>query len=67
MLVLTRKIGQKVLIGRGVIQVKILRVERDIISIGFSAPAHIDIDREEVHLKKVAKQISTLDSGALVL
>jgi carbon storage regulator len=55
MLVLTRKIGQQVLIGKGSIQVKILKVKGDFISIGFNAPSHIDIDREEVYIKKLAQ------------
>ncbi len=67
MLVLTRKIGQQVLIDKGIIQVKILGVEGDVISIGFNAPEYIDIDREEVHLKKLAKQISALRTGVLTL
>lgn len=56
MLVLTRKIGQQVLIGNGVIQIKVLKVDNGIISIGFNAPSHIDIDREEIYLKKIIKR-----------
>ncbi len=52
MLVLTRKIGQQVLIAQGAIQVKVLNVDNDKISLGFYAPDHIDIDREEVFFKK---------------
>ena len=53
MLVLTRKIGQQILIGKGLIQMKVLKVTDDIISIGINAPQHIDIDREEIYLKKL--------------
>lgn len=56
MLVLTRRIGQQILIGKGVIQMKVLKVEDGVISIGFNAPQHIDIDREEVYFKKIAQQ-----------
>ncbi|CZP32240.1 TPA: carbon storage regulator [Legionella pneumophila] len=52
MLVLTRKAGQQILIGKGLIQMKVLKVDDDIISIGIKAPQHIDIDREEIYLKK---------------
>lgn len=52
MLVLTRKIGQQIRIGKGVIQMKILNADNGIIRIGISAPSTIDIDREEVYLKK---------------
>lgn len=60
MLVLTRKIGQQILIGKGVIQMKVLKVENDIISIGINAPLHIDIDREEIYLKKLQQQKVTM-------
>ncbi|AOU30069.1 TPA: carbon storage regulator [Legionella pneumophila subsp. pneumophila] len=53
MLVLTRKAGQQILIGKGLIQMKVLKVDDDIISIGIKAPQHIDIDREEIYLKKL--------------
>lgn len=65
MLVLTRKIGQQVLIGNGLVQMKVLRVNDDIISIGFSAPSHIEIDREEVYLKKLSQRGDLLTNGAL--
>lgn len=59
MLVLTRRIGQQILIGKGVIQMKVLKVEDGIISIGIKAPQHIDIDREEIYLKKLQQQEAT--------
>ena len=60
MLVLTRRIGQQILIGKGVIQMKVLKVEDGIISIGIKAPQHIDIDREEIYLKKLQQQEAAL-------
>ena len=63
MLVLTRKIGQKILMGKGTIQMKVLNVSNDIISIGIHAPDDIDIDREEVYLRKLADRASV--EGAL--
>lgn len=56
MLVLTRKIGQQILIGKGLIQMKVLKITDDIISIGINAPQHIDIDREEIYLKKLQQE-----------
>lgn len=53
MLVLTRKIGQQVLIAKGSIQVKVLRINGDDIRIGITAPEHVDIDREEIYLQKM--------------
>ena len=63
MLVLTRKIGQQVLIGNGVIQLKVLKIDGGNISIGFNAPDYIDIDREEVYLKKLAQEAGGLYEG----
>ncbi|KTD20119.1 carbon storage regulator [Legionella londiniensis] len=56
MLVLTRKIGQQILIGKGLIQMKVLKVNDDVISIGIQAPKHIDVDREEIYLKKLQQE-----------
>lgn len=56
MLVLTRKIGQQILIGKGIIQMKVLKIDNDIISIGINAPQYIDIDREEIYLKKLQQE-----------
>jgi carbon storage regulator len=56
MLVLTRRIGQQILIGKGTIQMKVLKVDNGVISIGINAPQHIDIDREEIYLKKLQQQ-----------
>ncbi|CZI74566.1 TPA: carbon storage regulator [Legionella pneumophila] len=58
MLVLTRKAGQQILIGKGLIQMKVLKVDDDIISIGIKAPQHIDIDREEIYLKKLQQELA---------
>lgn len=65
MLVLTRKIGQQVLINNGIIQMKILGIDKDydVISIGFNAPEHIDIDREEVYLRKLIQQSGFVGEG----
>jgi carbon storage regulator len=56
MLILTRKLGQKVLINNGAIQVKILKISEDIITIGFLAPENVDIDREEIYWQKLGNR-----------
>jgi len=48
MLVLTRKSEQSVIIGRN-IEVKILSVHGDQVSLGFSAPGDVSIYRKEVY------------------
>ena len=56
MLILTRKPGQKVLINKGSIQVKVIGIEDDIITIGFLAPDNVDIDREEIFWQKLSNR-----------
>ena len=63
MLVLTRKIGQQILMQNGSIQMKVLKVDDDVISIGIHAPANVDIDREEVFTRKIALR-AQLNLGA---
>ncbi|MDP3559115.1 MAG: carbon storage regulator [Legionellaceae bacterium] len=63
MLVLTRKLGEQILIGNGTIQIKVLKISDGIISIGFNAPAHIDIDREEVYARKVLQRQEDMATG----
>ena len=48
MLVLTRKIGQEIVID-GSIRVTITSVKGDKVRIGITAPPDVRIDREEVH------------------
>jgi carbon storage regulator len=47
-LVFTRKIDEAIIIGDGV-EVKILRVGRDGVRIGVTAPAQVPVHREEVY------------------
>ncbi|AUH72827.1 MULTISPECIES: carbon storage regulator [Legionella] len=53
MLVLERKIGQKVVIDNGAIEVKVLKPHGDMIRLGFKAPQNMDINKEEIYLRKV--------------
>ena len=47
MMVLSRKKGQRVLIGNGV-YVQVLEVKGDRVQLGFEAPSEVSIHREEV-------------------
>ena len=67
MLVLTRKIGQQILIGKGIIQMKVLKIDNDVISIGINAPQHIDVDREEIYLKKLQQERATVSLSKVAL
>ncbi|MGL6030070.1 MAG: carbon storage regulator [Legionella sp.] len=56
MLVLTRRAGQQIFMDKGRIQMKVIKVEDDVISIGIEAPLHIDIAREEVFSQSQAQE-----------
>ena len=48
MLILSRKSGESIVID-GRIQVKIVRVEGDVVKVGIEAPAHVPVHRQEVY------------------
>ena len=50
MLVLSRKVGEKILIGDQ-IAVTVVRVAQGTVRIGVEAPKHLPIVREELHIK----------------
>jgi carbon storage regulator len=56
MLVLTRKIGQKIILLNGTIEMIVLHAKGETVRIGIQAPLHIDVDREEIYLKKLFEQ-----------
>lgn len=52
MLVLTRKVGEEVVIG-GNIRVRIVQIGGGKVRIGIDAPDDVSVDRQEVHDRKV--------------
>lgn len=48
MLVLTRKVGEKILIGDNV-EVTVLTIRGNTVQLGTEAPRHIKIVRQEIH------------------
>ncbi len=52
MLILARKKGEKIVIGRD-IEVTVLEVRGDRVKLGFTGPAEVPIHRSEVHEKIV--------------
>ncbi|MGA2259070.1 MAG: carbon storage regulator [Thermoguttaceae bacterium] len=48
MLLLSRKLGEKLVIGNG-ITVTVLAVRDDRVKLGFNAPAEVPIHRKEIH------------------
>ncbi len=62
MLVLTRKLGQNIVIGNG-ISVKILKISHNKVRLGISAPENVPIFRQEVidRIKQFNRLASTTD------
>lgn len=48
MLILTRKVGEKIVIGDGDIVFEILNNKNGQVRVGISAPDHVSIHREEI-------------------
>ncbi|MGQ3892048.1 carbon storage regulator [Legionella sp. CNM-4043-24] len=66
MLVLTRKQGEKVMINNGEIIIEILPRRSGSVRLGITAPAHVDVDRLEIFLKKKAeRQLQETNGNAL--
>jgi carbon storage regulator len=57
MLVLTRRIGETILIGAD-IQVVVLGVNGQQVRLGVHAPRHIPVNREEVHERIEAERLA---------
>jgi carbon storage regulator CsrA len=53
MLVLTRKIGEEIVIA-GNIRVRIIRIDGGKVRIGIVAPDDVSVDREEVHDRRAS-------------
>lgn len=52
MLVLTRKVGEKVLIGDSIV-LTVVRIQGDKVRLGIEAPPDVPIHREEVRLRSL--------------
>jgi carbon storage regulator len=51
MLVLTRKVGEEIIIGND-IHVMLVAIQGDKVRLGVSAPKEVVVDRQEVHQKR---------------
>lgn len=61
MLILTRRIGETVVVGDDVF-ITILGIKGNQIRLGFDAPDHISIHRQEIYLKVQEEKTKLLDS-----
>lgn len=58
MLLLTRREGEKIIIGDD-IEVVVLEIRGSQVRIGVKAPPNITVDREEIYLRKRAESIGS--------
>jgi carbon storage regulator len=63
MLVLTRKLNERVMIGQG-IEVVVLAIHENRVKLGFVAPGDVPVDREEV-LRRREQDLIIQDSLSL--
>ena len=62
--VLTRRVGEEIVIDNGQIQIKILYVRDGNVAVGILTPAQIDVDLKEIFLKKRSvKELYTSSPG----
>lgn len=72
MLILTRRIGETVVVGDDVL-ITILGIKGNQIRLGFDAPDHISIHRQEIYLKvqeektKLPDSVSTVNSDGVLI
>ncbi len=52
MLVLTRRNGEQILIDKGQIIIKVLYQRKGVVALGIQAPTHVDVDRQEIFIRK---------------
>jgi carbon storage regulator len=64
MLVLTRRLGEEIVIG-GNIRVTVVGVKGDKVRIGVAAPPSVVVDRDEVHLRRA--EFADADSRTVVV
>lgn len=61
MLVLTRSIGERLVIGKEEVLIQILEVRGNQVRIGIEAPRHISVHREEIHRRIAHAMASSLE------
>ncbi|WP_423063287.1 carbon storage regulator CsrA [Candidiatus Paracoxiella cheracis] len=63
MLVLTRSVGERLIIGNGEITLTILDVRGNQVRLGIDAPKDISVHREEIYLRIQAEAATTVEGG----
>lgn len=63
MLVLSRKIGESIIIG-DTVRVTVVEIGQGRVKIGVHAPDNVSVDREEIHARKsMERELRTIDLG----
>ena len=60
MIVFTRRAGEKIMIGDGIV-VTVVKVRGKALQIGIDAPADMRVDREEIRTARAAAPVDELD------
>ena len=60
MLVLTRRVGEEIIIGDS-IRVSVIGVKGSNVRIGVTAPASVKVDRKEVHEQRLQFELADLE------
>ena len=66
MLVLTRKVGEKLVIGN-TIRISVVSIGPGRVKLGIEAPADVTIDREEIHERKQFEETCVANANAPAL
>lgn len=66
MLVLTRKLGEAIMIGDDV-EVCVVRIEHDAVKLGIQAPRHLSIYRHEIHQQIKENNLAAARAASAVL
>jgi len=69
MLILTRRVGETLVIGDAEIDITVLSVRGNQVRLGVNAPLHVSVHRQEIYDRIVEKRMSSinLDQGNAVL
>jgi carbon storage regulator len=64
MLVLTRKVGERIHIGEGIV-VTVVRIQNDKVRLGIEAPSEVAIHREEVYRRVHAQHAANTEQPGI--
>ncbi|KKM06543.1 hypothetical protein LCGC14_1742890 [marine sediment metagenome] len=63
MLVLSRKVGQQIVMADGLITLTVVKVRGNTVRLGIAAPDDVSVDRHEVYLSKARERTAPKPGG----